>query len=137
MFMHTSGKPMILDHIGIGVSDYDRSKAFYLTALKPLDVVLIKESRQQDGVNVACGLGKDGKPDFWLGSEGKTTPPMHVAFRAETRAAVDAFYKNATAAGARDNGPPGLRAHYHPNYYAAFVLDPDGHNIEAVCHKPA
>jgi predicted lactoylglutathione lyase len=83
------------------------------------------------------GFGKNGKPDFWIGGEGGLGHAIHVAIVADSRAAVDAFYKAAIAAGARDNGAPGLRPHYHPNYYGAFVLDFDGHNIEAVCHKPA
>ena len=77
------------------------------------------------------------KPDFWIGGGKPNVPPIHVAFRAASRAQVDAFYRAALAAGGRDNGAPGLRPHYHPNYYGAFVLDPDGHNIEAVCHEPA
>jgi catechol 2,3-dioxygenase-like lactoylglutathione lyase family enzyme len=128
---------MIFDHIGIGVSDYDRSKAFYAAILEPLGVALLVEVRQADGINLASGFGRDGNQDFWIGSEGKTTPPAHIAFKAETRAAVDGFHKAALAAGGRDNGGPGIRAHYHANYYAAFVFDHDGHNIEAVCQKPA
>jgi len=84
----------------------------------------------------AAGFGRDGKPDFWIGGEGRLEKPLHVAIVADSRAAVDAFHREALAAGARDNGAPGLRPHYHANYYAAFVLDADGHNIEAVCHKP-
>jgi catechol 2,3-dioxygenase-like lactoylglutathione lyase family enzyme len=84
----------------------------------------------------AAGFGADGKPDFWIGGEGGLNKPMHVAFVAKDRASVDAFYTAAIAAGGRDNGAPGIRAHYHLDYYAAFVLDSDGHNIEAVCHKP-
>ena len=84
----------------------------------------------------AAGFGADGKPDFWIGGEGGLNKPLHVAILAGNRAAVDAFYHAAIAAGGRDNGAPGIRAHYHPNYYAAFVFDPDGHNIEAVCHAP-
>jgi catechol 2,3-dioxygenase-like lactoylglutathione lyase family enzyme len=82
----------------------------------------------------AAGFGTDGKPDLWIGGEGKLEKPVHFAIVAKARPAVDAFYQAALAAGGQDNGPPGLRPHYHPNYYAAFVLDPDGHNIEAVCH---
>ena len=84
----------------------------------------------------AAGFGENGKPDFWIGGEGKLAHPLHVAIVAKTRDAVDAFYKAAMAAGARDNGAPGIRPHYHANYYGAFVLDHDGHNIEAVCHTP-
>ncbi len=129
---------MILDHIGLGVRDYARSKAFYDAALAPLGIALVMEVGADLTTSgaPACGYGRGRKPEFWLGGEGHTTPPLHVAFVAETRAQVDAFYQAALAAGGRDNGPPGVRALYHPNYYGAFVLDPDGHNIEAVCHAP-
>jgi catechol 2,3-dioxygenase-like lactoylglutathione lyase family enzyme len=127
---------MIIDHLGIGVSDYERAKAFYTEALAPLGITLIMEvGPEHTGNQVhACGFGKNGKPEFWIGSDGKTDPPVHVAFVAESKAEVDAFYKAALRAGARDNGSPGLRPQYHPNYYGAFVLDLDGHNIEAVYH---
>lgn len=125
----------MIDHLGFPVSDYERAKAFYASALAPLDYSLVMEvTQEQSGDFAAAGFGADGKPDFWIGSEGRLDKPVHIAIRAKDRAAVDAFYKAALAAGARDNGPPGIRAHYHPNYYGAFVLDPDGHNIEAVCH---
>ena len=131
---------MIVDHVGFGVSDYPRAKRFYTEALAPLGFTLVMEvspEQNEGGGRVwACGFGKDGKPEFWIGSDGKTTPPMHVAFTVETRAEVRAFYEAALRAGGRDNGPPGLRPQYHPSYYGAFVLDPDGHNIEAVCHTP-
>jgi catechol 2,3-dioxygenase-like lactoylglutathione lyase family enzyme len=130
---------MIVDHIGFGVSDYPRAKAFYTEILEPLGLSLIMEVDPETNVgnNVwACGFGKNGKPEFWIGSDGKTTPPMHVAFKVATRAEVRAFHAAALKAGARDNGAPGLRPQYHPNYYGAFVRDPDGHNIEAVCHEP-
>ena len=123
-----------LDHIGISVSDYDRARAFYLAALAPLGWTMMMEFPMPDGK--AGGIGKDGKPFFWISTGGKTAPHLHVAFGAESRKAVDAFYAAALAAGGTDNGKPGLRIEYHPNYYGAFVLDPDGHNIEAVCHKP-
>lgn len=120
----------MLDHIGIDVSDIKKSKAFFLTALKPLGYELFMEWEKW------VGLAVNGKPDFWL-KEGKlTTPPIHIAFRANNRNLVDAFYKAALAAGGKDNGAPGIREIYHPNYYGAFVLGPDGHNIEAVCHDP-
>lgn len=119
----------MLDHIGLAVSDLSASKRFYIRALAPLGYEVIMEF--EEGV----GLGAAGKPDFWLGKGTRTTPRVHVAFTAESRAAVDAFYQAGMAAGGTDNGPPGLREHYHPTYYGAFVLDPDGHNIEAVCHK--
>lgn len=129
----------MLDHIGFGVSDYERAKAFYAAALAPLGVSLVMEvGPDLPGVVVrAAGFGRDGKPDLWLGSEGRTTPPTHIAVTARSRAEVDAFHRAALAAGGRDNGAPGLRPHYHATYYAAFVLDPDGHNLEAVCHAPA
>lgn len=128
---------MILDHIGFAVGSYETSKAFYAAALAPLGIVLVAEVDQgEDPGAKACGFGREGKPEFWLGSEGRTSRPIHVCFLARSRAEVDAFHKAALAAGGRDNGPPGIRAHYHPDYYGAFVLDPDGHNIEAVCHKP-
>jgi catechol 2,3-dioxygenase-like lactoylglutathione lyase family enzyme len=127
----------ILDHIGINVTDYARSKAFYEKALAPLGIEVIME------FGSFCGFGRDGKPDFWIG-QGTTsyqTPehlspitPVHVSFAARSRAEVDAFHTAALAAGGRDFGKPGLREVYHPNYYGAFVLDPDGHNVEANIH---
>lgn len=127
----------MIDHIGFPVSDYERAKAFYHAALAPLDYVLVLEVRQSENDAPAAGFGANGKPDFWIGGEGGLDKPLHVAILAKNRAAVDAFYQAAIAAGGRDNGAPGIRAHYHPDYYGAFVLDPDGHNIEAVCHAPA
>ena len=129
----------MIDHIGFPVSDYERSKAFYLKALAPLDYSIVMEMMQErsPGEAPAAGFGAKGKPDFWIGGEGGLDKPLHVAIVAKDRATVDAFYAAAIAAGGRDNGPPGIRAHYHPNYYGAFALDPDGHNIEAVCHSPA
>jgi catechol 2,3-dioxygenase-like lactoylglutathione lyase family enzyme len=127
----------MIDHIGFPVSDYERSKAFYLQALAPLGYSLIMEvSQEPDSSNPAAGFGAGGKPDFWIGGEGALNKPVHVAILAKDCAAVDAFHKAALAAGGRDNGAPGIRAHYHPDYYGAFVFDPDGHNIEAVCHSP-
>ena len=126
----------MIDHIGFPVSDYEKSKAFYLKALEPLGYSLVMEVPQEQSDHSAAGFGANGKPDFWIGGEGGLSKPLHVAIVAGARAIVDAFYKAAMAAGGRDNGPPGIRAHYHPNYYGAFVLDPDGHNIEAVCHAP-
>lgn len=127
----------MIDHIGFSVSDYARAKAFYQTALAPLGYSLIMEvPAELTGHEPAAGFGANGKRDFWIGGEGPTNKPVHIAIVASNRTAVDAFYKAAMSAGARDNGRPGIRAHYHPNYYGAFVLDPDGHNIEAVCHTP-
>lgn len=129
----------MIDHVGFPVKDYAKSKAFYERALAPLGYSVIMEmpaSVTASGA-VTCGFGKNGKPDFWIGAEGGLQGVFHVAIVAEHRADVDAFYKAAIAAGGRDNGSPGLRPHYHASYYGAFVRDPDGHNIEAVCHKPA
>jgi catechol 2,3-dioxygenase-like lactoylglutathione lyase family enzyme len=122
-----------LDHISIATADYAKSLAFYEAALAPLGIKTHMKFEGPEG-NVA-GLGRD-MPDFWVGDGGALQGRVHIAFSAPDRAAVDAFYAAAMAAGARDNGAPGLRAHYHPTYYAAFVFDPDGHNIEAVCHAP-
>jgi len=129
----------ILDHVTLSVRDYARSKAFYDKALAPLGVAAIME------FGSACGYGRDRKPDFWIGvgpasfqkpEQLAVITPSHIAFAARSRAEVDAFYRAAIEAGAKDFGPPGLRAEYHPSYYGAFVLDPDGHNIEAVLHEP-
>ncbi len=129
----------ILDHIGINVTDYARSKAFYEKALAPLGVTAVMEYGK------ACGFGRDGKPDFWVGqgatrfqTEEQLHPitPVHVAFCARSRSEVDGFHVAALAAGGRDHGAPGPRPEYHPHYYGAFVLDPDGHNVEAVVHTP-
>jgi len=127
----------MLDHIGVSVSNFSRSKEFYVRALAPLGYTLLMEvAAELTGNHDAVGFGVYPKPDFWLGPGDISQRSMHVAFRADSRKQVDAFYEAAIAAGGRDNGPPGIRAHYHPDYYAAFVLDPDGHNIEAVCHAP-
>ncbi len=126
---------VIIDHIGITVADFDRSKAFYDQALAPIAVVAMMEFPMPGGQTVV-GYGK-GKPIFWVSGGGRMTPHVHVAFTVGTRAEVDAFYAAAMSAGGADNGPPGLREHYHANYYGAFVFDPDGHNIEAVCHSAA
>ena len=128
----------MIDHIGIAVSDSAQSKAFYDAALAPIGIALIMEvpAEVTQSGGAACGYGKDQKPFFWIG-QGKAGEGVHVAFCVETRDLVDAFYAAAMAAGAKDNGAPGLRPQYHPNYYGAFVFDPDGHNIEAVCHVPA
>ena len=107
----------MIDHIGFPVSDYARAKAFYLKALAPLDYHLVMEvTQEQTGHDPAAGFGANGKPDFWIGGEGGLDKPLHVAIVAKDRATVDAFYKAAIAAGGRDNGAPGIRAHYHPNY---------------------
>ncbi|HWE21127.1 MAG TPA: VOC family protein [Hyphomicrobiaceae bacterium] len=126
-----------LDHISLSVSDFPAARAFYSAALSPLGITVQMElSKEVTGGFDAAGFGAAGKPFFWVAGGGRTTPTTHIAFAAGNRAEVDAFYKAAIAAGARDNGPPGIRADYHPSYYGAFVLDADGNNIEAVCHKP-
>jgi catechol 2,3-dioxygenase-like lactoylglutathione lyase family enzyme len=123
----------MLDHVGFGVSDYARSKDFYAQALAPLGISLLMEP-----IAEAAGFGKDGKPFFWIESRGEpVVGRLHIAFAVDDRATVDAFHAAALAAGATDNGAPGVREIYHPNYYGAYVLDPDGHNLEAVCHRPA
>jgi catechol 2,3-dioxygenase-like lactoylglutathione lyase family enzyme len=119
----------MIDHLTLGVRDIAASKRFYVEALKPLGIGIIVE------FPAGVGLGSEGKPYFWLGTNDKIGIG-HLAFTAKDRPTVDAFYQAAMAAGARDNGPPGIRSHYHPNYYGAFVFDPDGNNIEAVCHLP-
>jgi catechol 2,3-dioxygenase-like lactoylglutathione lyase family enzyme len=122
----------VLDHVGINVSDYDRSRDFYAKALEPLGYSLLMEPAPGHG-----GFGRDGKPDFWISGEREpTTENVHVALAADDRATVDAFHTAALAAGGTDNGAPGVREIYHPNYYGAYVLDPDGNNIEVVCHRP-
>lgn len=119
---------MIIDHIGLAVSDYEKSKQFFSRALAPLGIEIAQE------VHGWAGLGKSGKPEFWFGQHTSPHGPMHIAFVAENRAQVRAFYEAALQAGAKDNGAPGVREIYHPNYYGAFVIGPDGHNVEAVCH---
>jgi catechol 2,3-dioxygenase-like lactoylglutathione lyase family enzyme len=119
----------MLDHVGLRVSDYARSKRFYERALAPLGYRVMLEFGGD-----AAGFGAE-RPDFWI-SPGAPAAPLHVAFTCPDRATVDAFYRAALEAGGRDNGAPGLRPEYHPTYYGAFVLDPDGHNVEAVCHRP-
>ena len=128
----------MLDHLGFTVADYPRSRAFYERALAPLGCGAVMEvTKEMSGGYEGCGFGPPGKPAFWVGEgTGAAGRGMHIAFTAKTRAEVDAFHAAALAAGGVDNGAPGLRPHYHPNYYGAFVIDPDGHNVEAVCHAP-
>jgi len=126
----------MLDHIGFPVTDFARSKAFYTQALAPLGMRVVMEvSLSEDGADGYAGFGAE-RPQFWIGTGKPLIGRLHVAFRAKNRAEVRAFYEAAMAAGGVDNGAPGLRPHYHENYYGAFVLDPDGHNIEAVNHLP-
>lgn len=125
----------MIDHTGIIASDFDKSKVFYTKSLAAIGYTLLLEfPASVTGHTDVAGFGEPPKPDFWISKGMPNHPPVHVAFRASSRAQVDAFYQAAISAGGRDNGPPGVRPHYHPNYYGAFVLDPDGHNIEAVCH---
>lgn len=135
---------IMIDHMGISPTDIDHAREFYDAALKPLGIVSVMEvTPEQTGGYHGIGYGTSRKPFFWLSSDSRRVLPgdsrgsgIHIAFEAESRAAVDAFYAAAMAQGARDNGPPGIRQHYHPDYYAAFIIDPDGVNVEAVCHKP-
>ncbi|MGH6860437.1 MAG: VOC family protein [Phyllobacterium sp.] len=126
----------MIDHTGIIASDFERSKEFYRQTLAPIGYELIVEfPATVTGKADVAGFGEAGKPDFWVIGGTPNKPPVHVAFRVGNRAIVDAFHKTGLASGAGDNGAPGLRPHYHPDYYAAFLLDPDGHNVEAVCHE--
>lgn len=119
----------MIDHVNIGVADVAAARAFYEPALATLGYAVLTE--RPYGV----GFGKDGKPDFWI-SDRPSSAPLHLAFVSPDRAHVDAFRREALAAGGRDNGLPGLRPQYHPSYYGAFVLDPEGNNVEAVTHRP-
>ncbi|ODT72166.1 MAG: glyoxalase [Pelagibacterium sp. SCN 63-23] len=126
----------MLDHVGILVADWNKAKAFYDAAFAPLGITLLNQVPEEytGGFKVG-GYGK-GHPDFWLTESRDVGPGRHYAFRTDSRAEVDAFHAAAVANGGQDNGAPGLREHYSANYYAAFVIDPDGNNIEAVCHAP-
>jgi catechol 2,3-dioxygenase-like lactoylglutathione lyase family enzyme len=120
----------MFDHIGFGVTDLDASKQFFLEALEPIGVSVVMEGPY------GVGLGQNGKPSLWFHEATDKPAPIHLAFAAENRQQVDAFYHAALAAGGKDNGAPGLRPQYHQHYYGAFVIGPDGHNVEAVCHLP-
>lgn len=126
----------MLDHLGILVTDYAASQAFYEKTLAALGATKMMEFGPEiTRGHPTSGFGKDGKPDFWItGSDNPIASPSHVAFSAPDTKTVDAWYAAAIAAGGKDNGKPGLRAHYHPRYYGAFVTDLSGHNIEVVCH---
>ena len=127
----------MIDHTGIVVSDFEKSKKFYAEALKPIGYLLLLEfPASVTGQTNVAGFGEPPKADFWIGQGTPNEPRIHVAFRAGKRSSVDAFHQAALAAGGKDHGAPGLRPNYHTNYYGAFVLDPDGHNIEVVCHEP-
>ncbi len=122
----------MFDHIGLNVASYARSRAFYERALAPLGYSVVMASDEAK----RAGFGQHDKPEFLVTERTPVGGGTHVAFNSPDRATVDAVYAAAIEAGGRDNGPPGLREHYHPAYYAAFALDPDGNNIEAVCHRP-
>jgi catechol 2,3-dioxygenase-like lactoylglutathione lyase family enzyme len=127
----------MIDHTGVVVADFARSKAFYEAALAPIGYALLLEfPAAVTGHADVAGFGEPPKPDFWISAGTPNRPAVHVAFRVDGRAKVDAFHRAALAAGGTCNGPPGLRPHYHEHYYGAFVRDPDGHNVEAVCHAP-
>jgi len=123
----------MIDHLALDVTDIRRSRAFYAAALAPLGYRILAEERDGEATVVMFGIGE---PEFVIADKDRPGEGNHVAFRADSRPAVDAFHAAALAAGGRDNGPPGVRDRYGPTYYAAFVLDPDGFNIEAVCHAP-
>jgi catechol 2,3-dioxygenase-like lactoylglutathione lyase family enzyme len=127
----------MIDHTGLQVSRPEVSRRFYDQALAPLgySVLMVVPAEFTNG-RVVLGYGVAPKADFWLAEGAPNEPRLHLAFRADSRTMVDAFHRAALAAGGKDNGAPGLRPHYHEHYYGAFVLDPDGHNIEAVCHQP-
>jgi catechol 2,3-dioxygenase-like lactoylglutathione lyase family enzyme len=120
----------MFDHVGFGVTDYAASKAFFLQALQSLGVTTVMEGPY------GLGLGRNNKPSLWMHQSSDSPAPLHLAFTADSRKQVDDFYRDALGAGGKDNGAPGLRPQYHPDYYGAFIIGPDGHNVEAVCHKP-
>jgi catechol 2,3-dioxygenase-like lactoylglutathione lyase family enzyme len=120
----------MIDHMGFGVTNLRESKEFLLKALQPLGVTVAMEGAY------GVGMGQNMKPSLWLNETKERPAHLHLAFTAESRKQVDEFYRAAMAAGGKDNGAPGIRPHYHANYYGAFVIGPDGHNIEAVCHRP-
>jgi len=124
----------IIDHIGFPVSDFERAKAFYVALFEPLGIKLLVDFSHEGKQHAGFG---NGRPEFWIGTGKPAQSGMHVALLASTRAAVDAFYAAGLANGGTDNGAPGIRAHYHPDYYGAFIYDLDGNNVEAVCHAPA
>jgi catechol 2,3-dioxygenase-like lactoylglutathione lyase family enzyme len=127
------GARLLIDHIGVGVRDFEESRVFYQRLLAPLGIMLVADV---DADNRAAGFGRDGRDDFWI-HEGRPLGRMHVAFDALTTEQVDAFHAEGLVAGGRDNGAPGLRPEYSETYYAAYVLDPNGNNIEAVFHGDA
>ena len=124
----------MFDHLGLPVTDLEHARRFYEQALQPLGIAVVKSF--PDAVGLAAGRGRTAEQELWLTRADHVPGPLHMAFAAASRAQVDAFHRAALAAGARDNGAPGLRPQYHDNYYGAFVIGPDGHNREAVCHRP-
>jgi catechol 2,3-dioxygenase-like lactoylglutathione lyase family enzyme len=124
----------MFDHLGLPVTDLEHARRFYEQALQPLGIAVVKSF--PDAVGLAAGRGRTAEQELWLTRADHVPGPLHMAFAAASRAEVDAFHRAALAAGARDNGAPGLRPQYHDNYYGAFVIGPDGHNLEAVCHRP-
>jgi catechol 2,3-dioxygenase-like lactoylglutathione lyase family enzyme len=128
----------MIDHTGVVVSDFDKSKAFYRAALRPIGYDMLMEfPAEVTGHADVAGFGEPPRADFWVSRGTPNKPAVHVAFCVKSRSLVDAFYAAALAAGGTSNGAPGPRPHYHRDYYGAFVLDPDGHNIEVVCREPA
>jgi catechol 2,3-dioxygenase-like lactoylglutathione lyase family enzyme len=127
----------MIDHVTIFVADFEAAKVFYAGALAPLGYEILRDYPVGHPTRgPMTGFGAGGKPDFWIAPGGPVRPRLHIAFAAANRAAVDAFHAAALAAGATDNGAPGLRPIYHVGYYGAFVIDLEGHNLEAVCHRP-
>lgn len=127
----------MIDHIALQVSDLKKSQYFYDNALAPLGYKRLMDVPQEKAQGVLVfGWGDSSQTDFWISEGLRNEPPLHIAFRADNHEQVEEFYRAALAAGGKDNGKPGLRPEYHENYYAAFLLDPDDHNIEAVCHAP-
>lgn len=126
----------MIDHLAVDVSDIKKSGYFYDKALSPLGYLKLMEASQEFGGRLVLGWKDSAETELYIGEGSRNVPRLHIAFRASSREQVDEFYRAAIAAGGKDNGKPGLRVEYHENYYGAFVLDPDGHNVEAVCHVP-
>jgi catechol 2,3-dioxygenase-like lactoylglutathione lyase family enzyme len=128
---------LAIDHISLSVADLARAKAFYAALLAPIGLEIVGEvTAEQTGTVAFAGFGRGRKGQLWIAEKGLQTPATHICFRAPSRSSVRSFHESGLAAGGTDNGPPGIREHYHPAYYAAFVTDPEGHNIEAVCFEP-
>ncbi len=134
--MPTDELNLVLDHVTLSVADLARAKDFYAAVLPAMGLEIVAELPAEIA-GVACvGFGRGRKGSFWVAERGQQSPAFHVCFRAESRQAVRAFHAAGLAAGGQDHGPPGVREVYHPAYYAAFLLDPEGHNVEAVCFEP-